>query len=90
MRLVRDKSQVQEPKGLTECSLVLLLEIENYLSSLSLFSLDEDPIRGMLLTLSQWKEDELQPFFFIIPCSHQFLAKYFQVEKETELESTLN
>lgn len=33
------------------------------------------------VTLSQWKEDEFQPFFSISPCSHQFLAKYFQVDK---------
>lgn len=32
------------------------------------------------VTLSQRKEDELQPFFLL--CSHQFLATYVQVDKK--------
>ena len=85
MRLVRDKSQVKEPKGLTECSFVLLLEIENYLSSHSLFSLDEDPIRGMLLHYHSGKKT-IATFLFYYPMQPSIPCKIFLSGKRESLK----
>lgn len=86
MRLVRDKSQVQEPKGLTECSFVLLLEIENYLSSLSLFSLDENPIRGMLLHYHSGKKTNCNLSFLLSHAAINSLQNIFKWKKRQSLK----
>lgn len=77
---------MQEPKGLTECSFVLLLEIENYLSSLSLFYLDEDPMRGMLLHYHSGKKTNCNLSFLSSHAAINSLQNIFKWKKRQSLK----
>lgn len=79
LRVVKDKSQVKEPKRVIKCSFLLLLEIGNafqvIFSFLRLRILSEECC--YIVTAERRRIVTL----FLI-CSHQFLATYVQVHKK--------